>query len=250
MRAFTETPEWGLYDKPVYSVSRENAEHPVILVCEHASAYIPAELTDLGLSDKEAKEHIAWDIGALALAESLSQALNATLICANYSRLLIDLNRPLEAPDSIPVRSEIYEVLGNQQLDEKTRQYRQACLFEPFHRKLSELIDARLAAGREVRVVGVHSFTPVYCGQPRTLEVGILFDHAHAYAQTLIHGLAAHDLRVAGNQPYEINAFEDMTVPFHGDRRGIDAALIEVRNDLLKKPDAVQSWSDYLAPLL
>lgn len=250
MRAFTDTHEWGLYDKPVYSVSRENSEHPVILVCEHASAYIPAELADLGLSHKEAKEHIAWDIGALGLAESLSLALNATLICGNYSRLLIDLNRPLEAPDSIPVRSEIYEVWGNQQLDERTRRYRQTYLFEPFHRKLSELIDARLAEGREVRVVSVHSFTPVYHGQPRTLEVGILFDRARAYAQTLIHGLAAYDLKVAANQPYEINALEDMTVPFHGDRRGIDAALIEVRNDLLKKPEAVQSWSNYLAPLL
>ncbi|WP_223449150.1 N-formylglutamate amidohydrolase [Pseudomonas sp. BF-R-19] len=250
MRASTETSEYDLYTKPVYSVSREDAEHPVILVCEHASAYIPAELADLGLSDEAAKEHIAWDIGALALAESLSKALGATLISANYSRLLIDLNRPLEASDSIPARSEIYDITGNQHLDEATRQYRQECLYTPFHRKLSELIGARLAMEREVRIIGVHSFTPLYHGQPRAIEVGILFDRAHDYAQKLIRGLAAHDLKVAANVPYEINALEDMTVPFHGDQRGINAVLIEVRNDLLQKPEAVQSWSDYLAPLL
>ncbi|MBV7565823.1 N-formylglutamate amidohydrolase [Pseudomonas sp. PDM27] len=250
MHDSTETLEYGLYDKPVYTVSRENAEHAVILVCEHASAFIPPELDGLGLTDEAARQHIAWDIGALALAESLSEALGATLISANYSRLLIDLNRPLEALDSIPVRSEIYDVLGNQRLDGATRQYRQERLFKPFHQKLSELIDARLAMGREVRVIGVHSFTPVYHGQPRAVEVGILFDRAHTYAHTLIQGLAAHDLKVAANEPYEINPLEDMTVPFHGDQRGINAALIEVRNDLLQKPEAVRSWSDYLAPLL
>jgi len=250
MRVSTETSEYGLYDKPVYTVSREKAEHAVILVCEHASAYIPPELGDLGLTNEAAREHIAWDIGALALAESLSKALGATLISANYSRLLIDLNRPLEAPDSIPVRSEIYDVLGNQRLDSATRQYRQERLFNPFHQRLGELIDARLAMGREVRVIGVHSFTPVYHGHPRVVEVGILFDRAHAYAHRLIQGLAAHDLKVAANEPYEINPLEDMTVPFHGDQRGINAALIEVRNDLLQKPEAVRSWSDYLAPLL
>jgi malate synthase len=89
MPASTETAEHGLYKKPVYRVSREDSEHPVILVCEHASSYIPTELNALGLSDEAAKEHIAWDIGALKLAERLSKALGATLISAAYSRLLI-----------------------------------------------------------------------------------------------------------------------------------------------------------------
>lgn len=63
-----------------YNLSREHAEHPVILVCEHASAHIPAPLERLGLDARAAEEHIAWDIGALALAQHLSQTLDATLI--------------------------------------------------------------------------------------------------------------------------------------------------------------------------
>jgi predicted N-formylglutamate amidohydrolase len=90
----------------------------------------------------------------------------------------------------------------------------------------------------------------MYFGQPRTLEIGVLYARAHAYAHQLLEGLAAQGLKVAANQPYEINPLEDMTVPVHGDKRGIDAALIEVRNDLLRTPEAVQSWSDALAPLL
>ncbi|WP_166359522.1 N-formylglutamate amidohydrolase [Pseudomonas akapageensis] len=250
MPAFIETPEHGLYTEPVYTVSQEDGEHPVILVCEHASPFMPAALQRLGLSIEAAGEHIAWDIGAQALALHLSQRLGATLISANYSRLLIDLNRPLQAPDSIPQRSEIYEVAGNQHLDEATRQYRRDCLFTPFHHKLSELIDARVAKGRVARIVGIHSFTPTYFGKPRTLEIGVLYARAQAYSQRLIEGLAVQGLKVAANQPYEINVLEDMTVPFHGDNRGMDAALIEVRNDLLRTPQAIQTWSDALAPLL
>ncbi|XHF33204.1 N-formylglutamate amidohydrolase [Pseudomonas chlororaphis] len=250
MHACTESAELGLYTRPVYNLSREDSTHPLILVCEHASRYIPEALNNLGLDDTAAREHIAWDIGALALAEQLSEQLGVTLLSANYSRLLIDLNRPRHAPDSIPAQSEIYQVPGNRELDEATREYRRQCLFKPFHTRLQQLIDARLAEGRPVRVVGIHSFTPVYYGQPRELEVGVLFGQARAYAQRMLDGLERHPLKVAGNQPYKIDPLGDMTVPVHGDARGLESVLIEVRNDLLRSPEAVTRWADYLAPLL
>ncbi|WP_438301323.1 N-formylglutamate amidohydrolase [Pseudomonas sp. NMS19W] len=250
MHACTESAELGLYTRPVYNLTREDSTHPLILVCEHASRYIPDALNNLGLDDTAAREHIAWDIGALELAEQLSEKIGATLLSANYSRLLIDLNRPRHAPDSIPAQSEIYQVPGNRELDEATREYRRQCLFKPFHTRLQQLIDERLAESRPVRVVGIHSFTPVYYGQPRELEAGVLFGQAKAYAQRLLDGLGQHPLKVAGNQPYRIDPLGDMTVPVHGDARGLESVLIEVRNDLLRNPEAVSRWANYLAPLL
>ncbi|MCQ6259739.1 N-formylglutamate amidohydrolase [Pseudomonas sp. Q11] len=250
MRESIECAESGLYTGPAYRLIREDSEHPLILVCEHADRFIPPALKDLGLDETAVQEHIAWDIGALALAEQLSETLGATLLAANYSRLLIDLNRPLHVPDSIPPQSEIYQIPGNQSLDEATREYRQQCLFHPFHDRLRALIDQRLADNRPVRVVGIHSFTSVFYGQPRALEAGVLFGEAKDYAQRIVDGLSRHSLRVAGNQPYKINPSTDMTVPVHGDARGLDSVLIEVRNDLLRSPTAVQTWSAYLAPLL
>lgn len=250
MRACTDSAELGLYTRPAYTLSREASEHPLILVCEHASRFIPDGLNDLGLSDEAAREHIAWDIGALALAEGLAEALGATLLAANYSRLLIDLNRPRHAPDSIALQSEIYQVPGNRDLDEATREYRRHCLFKPFHARLQTLIDARVEQNKPVRVVGIHSFTPIYYGQPRSLEVGVLYGQAREYAQQVIDGLSRHPLKVAGNQPYKVDPLVDMTVPVHGDARGLDSVLIEVRNDLLRTPEDVSRWTDYLAPLL
>ncbi|CAI8944010.1 MULTISPECIES: N-formylglutamate amidohydrolase [Pseudomonas] len=250
MHACTESAELGLYTRPVYNLSREDSSHPLILVCEHASRYIPDALNNLGLDDAAAREHIAWDIGALQLAEKLSETLGATLLSANYSRLLIDLNRPRHAPDSIPAQSEIYQVPGNRDLDEATREYRRQNLFKPFHARLQTLIDERVAQGQTVRVVGIHSFTPVYYGQPRPLEVGVLFGQASAYAQRVIDGLDQYPLKIAGNQPYRIDPLGDMTVPVHGDARGLESVLIEVRNDLLRSPEAVSLWAERLAPLL
>ena len=250
MHACTESAELGLYTRPVYNLSREDSTNPLILVCEHASRYIPEALNNLGLDEAAACEHIAWDIGALQLAEQLSQQLGATLLSANYSRLLIDLNRPRHAPDSIPLQSEIYQIPGNRDLDEAAREYRRQTLFKPFHARLQTLIDERIAKGQAVRVVGIHSFTPVYYGQPRSLEVGVLFGQAQDYAQRLLDGLQAHPLKVAGNQPYRIDPLGDMTVPVHGDARGLEAVLIEVRNDLLRSREAVSRWTGYLAPLL
>lgn len=250
MRACTDSVEQGLFTAPPYTLSREASEHPLILVCEHASRFIPPALNDLGLSAEAAREHIAWDIGALALAEHLSETLGVTLLAANYSRLLIDLNRPRHAPDSIPGQSEIYQVPGNQQLDETTREYRRQMLFKPFHTRLQTLIDERVAQGLAVRVVGIHSFTPIYYGQPRPQEAGVLFGEAKEYAQRVIDGLSWHPLKVAGNQPYKIDPLGDMTVPVHGDARGLESVLIEVRNDLLRTPQAIARWSEYLAPLL
>ena len=69
MHESIECAESGLYTGPAYRLIREDAEHPLILVCEHADRFIPAALNDLGLDETAAQEHIAWDIGALALAE-------------------------------------------------------------------------------------------------------------------------------------------------------------------------------------
>ncbi|KAF1053557.1 MAG: hypothetical protein GAK43_01336 [Stenotrophomonas maltophilia] len=242
--------ERGLYRDPPYHLVNPQGRSPVLLVCEHASREIPAELAQLGLDEHAAREHIAWDIGALALAEALAERLDAPLLVAGYSRLLIDLNRPLAAPDSIPQHSEVYPIPGNQALSEAARRERQTAIFEPFHRALAQLLDARQAAGLPTRLVGVHSFTAAYRGVPRPWTAGVLYDQAGAYAARLIAGLRQGGDEIGDNQPYQIHPEEDTTVPVHGDGRGIDAVLIEIRNDGLRTPEGVAAWVERLAPWL
>ena len=242
--------EAGLYQRPPFELINPHGTSPVLLVCEHASRYIPEALAQLGLDDAAAAEHIAWDIGALELARELSARLDATLLVANYSRLLIDLNRPLTAPDAIPEHSEIYPIPGNRNLSAAARQERVTRLFEPFHQQLSALLDARQNAARPTRLVGVHSFTPCYRGEPRPWVAGVLYAKAAAYARRMVDGLRQGGEEIGDNQPYVIDPLEDMTVPVHGDERGVDAVLIEIRNDGLRTPQGVEAWATRLAPWL
>lgn len=80
MPSFTDNPELGIYQLPPYRLLNPEGRSPVVLVCEHASRHIPLELQRLGLDQAAAEEHIAWDIGALALAEELSRRLDAPLL--------------------------------------------------------------------------------------------------------------------------------------------------------------------------
>ena len=110
-------------DPPPVSILSPDGEAPFVLVCEHASNYIPPRYRDLGLQASELLRHIAWDLGAAELTRLLSERLDATAFLSGASRLLIDLNRPIASPTSIPEFSEI-PIPGNQRIDEGERRLR------------------------------------------------------------------------------------------------------------------------------
>jgi predicted N-formylglutamate amidohydrolase len=72
-----------------------------------------ARLAILGIAEAECERHIALDIGIAGLGRLLADALDATLIQQNYSRLVIDCNRPLDAATSISGISEHTPIPGN-----------------------------------------------------------------------------------------------------------------------------------------
>jgi predicted N-formylglutamate amidohydrolase len=220
-----------------------------VLLCEHASNYIPARYADLGLQGPDLRRHIAWDIGAADVARLLSRRLDAPLFLSGYSRLLIDCNRPLLAPTSIPTRSEDTEIPGNHELTADERQRRADAFFTPFHNRITAALDRR--AGTRTIVVGMHSFTPVFRGVARPWHAGVLYAAAAPFGQALVARLAADPgLNVGDNQPYQIGPDTDYTVPIHGDRRGISAALIEVRQDLIDSEAGVEEWGQRLTAAL
>lgn len=239
-------------DPPPVTLLNPDGRSPFLLLCEHASPVIPARHGTLGLPEAERRRHIAWDIGAADLARHLSEALDATAVLSGCSRLVIDLNRPLGTPTSIPVLSEDTPILGNLNLDDAERARRAAEWFTPFHEAVTAELDRRVAAGARPRVIGVHSFTPVFQGIPRPWHAGILYDRAAPFAARLVAALARDPALVIGNnQPYRIEPdVYDYTVPVHGDRRGLDAVLLEVRQDLLEAPSGPRAWAARLASAL
>ena len=241
------SPDWP----PAVEILNAAGRSALILICEHASNHIPSQYARLGLDDEDLARHIAWDIGAADVTRALSKRLDATAFLSGYSRLLIDLNRPLHVADSIPQRSEATEIPGNCSLAVAERERRARLMFHPFHDSLRAHIDRRAADGRRNVLIAIHSFTPVYLGQSRAWHAGVLFDKAEALGQALIAHLRRDpSLNVDANVPYSVGAEEDYALVVHGDLLGNPAALIEIRNDLIADAAGVAEWTDRLAPAL
>jgi predicted N-formylglutamate amidohydrolase len=232
---------------PVATLNRQ-ASGSVVLICEHASNYIPQGYERLGLSAADLQSHIAWDIGALALAEQLSALLDAPLVFATHSRLLLDLNRDVAAPDSIVTESAGVPIPGNQQLSQTERRWRCDWLYAPFHAAVELLIDERLSRGQATAVISIHSFTPSYPGEPRPWHVGVLGRRDRRLADRILASVRRDPALVVGdNQPYAPEQGVYHSIERHAERRGLPGAMIEVRNDLIGTSLGQTQWAGRLA---
>ena len=234
---------------PVEAVNAAGTS-PIVLICEHASRFIPRRYAGLGLAESHLQRHIAWDIGAAAVARCLSQRLDAALVLAGYSRLLIDLNRPIASATSIPVISESTPIPGNENLTDAERTQRAAEFFTPFQSRVAQLLDHRLADRRRSIIVAIHSFTPVFKGVPRPWQAGILFRRSAAFGRALAEALGGAAAMIAENQPYQIEDDGDYTIPVHGEAKGLDAVLVELRQDLVAAGSGAIAWANRLATAL
>src|SRR4029453_16330008 len=131
-----------------------------LLTCDHYGRLIPRILGDLGLPESEIVRHIGWGSGIAGVAEAPSHHLDAHLIVQRYSRLVIDCNRPPHAASSIPRISEATTIPGNEGITREAKEVRRAQIFDPYHRRIDEIIDQRASAGLPTVLVSLHSFTP------------------------------------------------------------------------------------------
>jgi len=229
-------------------VVNEGGSSDMVLLCEHASRHIPEAFDGLGLEAADLLRHIAWDIGAGQLARRLATALDAPAFLGTHSRLLIDLNRPLTSGSSIPERSEATDIPGNRALTDAERSRRAELFFTPYHDRIASHLAERERQGRTTHIVSIHSFTPVFLGKARPWHAGVLFDRSVAKGQALVRALAADAMLTIGvNQPYFIQRTDDYGVPIHGEDRGHEALLIEVRQDLISDNSGIDEWTDRLA---
>jgi predicted N-formylglutamate amidohydrolase len=240
----------GPEDPPADIVLNPGAASPFFLVGDHAGRVIPASLGDMGLPPGALDRHIAWDIGVAGLGERLSQSLDATFVRQTYSRLVIDCNRRPGAVDSIPAVSDRVAIPANHDLSEGQRARRRAEVFQPYHDRISSLLEARREAGQATLFVALHSFTPVLQGTRRPWRYGVLHRGDSALSRHVLAGLKRELGDEAGdNQPYALDG-RDATVPLHADPRGLDYLELEVRQDLLADDEGRQAAAALIARLL
>ncbi len=219
----------------------------VLVLCEHASAAFPARFGTLGLSAEAANSHAAWDPGALDLARALAGELDAPLVAAGVSRLLYDCNRPPEAPGAMTQQSEVFAIPGNRDLDARARNARIREIYQPFIAEVGRVLDSIGARA----LVTMHTFTPVYNGLRREVEIGVLHDSDTRLADAMLEAAGADaPFDVRRNQPYGPEDGVTHSLKLHAISRGIANVMIEVRNDLVSTPDGVARVGAWLNPLI
>ncbi|MDA5556370.1 N-formylglutamate amidohydrolase [Shimia sp. MMG029] len=231
-----------LEDDEVVHVEGAVAPCDVLFVCEHASNYFPESFGDLGLSDEVRESHVAWDPGALALTRLLAERFDSSLVAGGVSRLLYDCNRPPVAESAIPQRSEIFDIPGNVGLSDAAREARVEQIYVPFRGAVEQVI----AMLEPKAIVTVHSFTPIYHGAKRDVEIGILHDRDTRLADGMLEALAGAPHDVQRNAPYGPEDGVTHSLKLYGLATKTANVMLEVRNDLLRTETQIAHMADVI----
>lgn len=248
----TDLPDSMFSDQPAPIVENAAGKGDVVLICEHAGQLLPESLGSLGIDAKAMSSHIGWDIGAADLARALSKQLDAPLILQRYSRLVFDCNRAFDAADAIVEESDGIAIPRNCNLTYADRLDRFNQVYLPFQHAISGVIDAYAQHIRQPAIICIHSFTPVYKGQKRSLDLGVIHDEADARLANQVLQLAQKqaEFSVARNQPYAPSDGVTHTLDLHGMQRNLLNVMFEVRNDLIHDVSGQQQWAQHLGTLI
>jgi predicted N-formylglutamate amidohydrolase len=232
-------------DEPApFRVENLNGGAGILFTADHAGRLIPRSLGDLGLEPAELTRHIAWDIGIDATTSRLAKLLDATAIFQTYSRLVIDCNRDPAVPNAYPTISEATVIPGNADLTPAEKLRRREAIFDPYHDRIEALKGGKV-------FIAMHSFTPVYLGAERLMQVAVLYNRNPRLSVIMADLLRAEgDLAVAENLPYQVSDETDYGVPVHAERDGLDYLEIEIRQDLIADAAGQSAWAERLARLL
>lgn len=169
-----------------------------IITCEHAGNEVPERFAHFFSSASEQlQSHLGWDPGAREVGAFLAHGLQAPFYKCESTRLLVEPNRSLHSESLF---SKYVQELSDSERQEVLNQY-----YIP-HRTTVE--DWIRVSPKPVLHLSVHSFTPVFNGIVRDVDVGLLFDpdrtNEISFCNLWMQALnrLAPDIRFGFNKPY------------------------------------------------
>ncbi len=183
-----------------------------VVTCEHAGNQVPKAYAYLFSQAKEdLNSHRGWDPGALKWAESLAKSLNVPLFSHPWTRLLAEINRSEGSPGLFSKYS-----IG---LSKSVKNYVLDQYYRPHRMKVFNHISELIKEGNSVVHLGIHSFTPIWNGEKREVDFGLLFDDDRAFELEFCSKL---------KEQLDIQASEKQTrfnEPYHGKDDGFTTFL-------------------------
>lgn len=232
----------GKKEPAAFTLVNKTGKAPVVIVCDHASNRIPKKLGTLGLTPAQRKMHIAWDPGTAHIGRYLAKKLKAPLLLANYSRLVVDLNRGHDNGECMRDVSDHVKIKGNRKLSKAAQKERLDALYWPYHGEITRLLDGVRGRGDVPLLLSIHSFTPSMDGFDRPWQIGVMWNREKDISKKLIANLKRDNKgwTIGDNKPYSLKNHNGgkSTIARHGEDRKIPCLIVEFRQDLVGKSRA------------
>ena len=219
----------------------------VLVSCEHASNRLPAGMT---APEELLALHIAWDPGALSIAEWLAATFGAPLHAAEYSRLVVDLNRTVGNSVLVRRRSDGHSIPFNRGLTEQEIERRIEEYYLPYRNAVADGMTSVIEAhGRCVHLC-IHTYTPQLDDKLRGNDIGLLYDPYRRPEAELVHELRDALVERTGlvvwlNRPYSGTA--DGILPWireHHDGERYVAIELELNQKFTERPAELRDLAD------
>lgn len=227
----------------------------IIFTCEHASNAVPFPIS---MSPKEKdilNDHWGWDIGISQLTKQLCHSLKALSIHSRCSRLLCDNNRDINHPTLILKEADGTPLKFNHNLSEAQVAERLDQYYHPFHQAVDDLIKSHRPQPHTSTntpsspvLISMHSFTPVWKHNLRTMDIGVLYELESNDTTLLFEEIKAQGFFVEKNEPYSGKQGMMYSAVRHGEANNIPCFEIEINQFLLSTPERIQRVSESLAP--
>ena len=236
---------------PYSMLSEQQSQSPVLVVCDHASNYVPNALNGLDIQAHYFERHIGYDIGAAEVARRLTAQLNASAVLAGFSRLVIDANRFLTSHDSVPSISDGVTIKGNEALSITDRLVRVEELFIPYHDAINRAIASIRKHFSMPLMISVHSYTPIFQGFERPWEIGVVWEGDDGVASMLMEFLEENTpYHVGDNEPYHACNPVGYTMKTHAESKGYPHVMVEIRQALVASVAGQIEFANLLADAL
>ncbi len=221
----------------------------IMLSCEHAGNRVPEPWTEaFAGAEADLNSHRGYDEGVLPVALRFASDLGAPLLLSTVSRLVVEPNRSLDNPGLLSEYT--------RGLHEDDKREILAAHYTPLRSRAIQLVDLAAAAGLTTLHISIHSFTPVFEGARRSVEVGVLFDPARRAEREIgerwieaIRDRTGLDTRA--NEPYEGVADGHTTALRRCFASWLYLGLeLEVRSDLLADAERAETLAGVLCGAL
>eukprot|EP01102_Stenamoeba_stenopodia_P014860 TRINITY_DN4997_c0_g1_i1.p1 TRINITY_DN4997_c0_g1~~TRINITY_DN4997_c0_g1_i1.p1 ORF type:complete len:320 (+),score=58.94 TRINITY_DN4997_c0_g1_i1:55-1014(+) len=180
---------------------RRSTDWKVLITAEHAAVTLPPGVTWPKEDQWLVGTHWSYDPGSYDFTKEIASSMGGVpYVTANFSRLYVDPNRPLSSDTLFRNVAEGRAIELNKTIDANEREKRLERCYRPFHSAIDQVIE-RDAPNINV-VLSLHSFTPLYEGKKRQVEVGVLFNEDDTLAKPVYRYLTEKGYDARLNEPW------------------------------------------------